>query len=177
MSEPVRDLIGGVAASVIGASYLLAASRVRSSALDDAMGPGGMPQAYGWAILVLGFVLIAMAMLRQWRRANGDHTNIAEQHQHATAEQSLLESDEPPIGRQISRAGGLLLCGIAYVLLVETLGYPVSIALLIVSVSLYMGERVGLRVLIIGVLGALAMWMVFVQLLGVAMPASVLGLL
>lgn len=176
MSEPGRDLIGGVAASVIGACYLLLASQVRSSALDDALGPGGMPKAYGWAILTLGMVLIAMALLRQWQRVNVDNTDVAKPfNPAANAKTPLADSDAPSISRQILRAGGLLICGIGYVLLVETLGYPASIALLIVVVALYMGERASFRVLLIGVVGALAMWIMFVQLLGVAMPAGLLN--
>lgn len=173
-----RDLIGGAAAAIIGAAYLLLAGQVRSSALDDAMGPGGMPQAYGWAMLVLGLVLIAIAVSRQWHRANSDSA-LAENERTSkvSKEQQLSEADAPSISRQIARAAGLLLFGVAYILLIETLGYLLSIALLIIAVALYMGARASFRLLLIGALGALAMWVMFVQLLGVAMPAGVLDFL
>lgn len=173
-----RDLIGGTAAAIIGAAYLLLAGQVRSSALDDAMGPGGMPQAYGWSMLVLGLVLITIAVSRQWHRAHSDSALAADKPAtEANTEQQVSKADAPSIGRQIARAGGLLLFGVAYVLLIETLGYLLSIALLIVAVALYMGAHASFRLLLIGALGALAMWVMFVQLLGVAMPAGVLDFL
>ncbi len=178
MPTPGRDLIGGVAASLIGVTYLLLASQIRSSALDDALGPGGMPKAYGWAMLVLGIVLVCIALLRLWHpvsmtRSNKESTLTSS----ADIEQQFSDADAPNISRQIIRAGGLLLFGIAYVLLLEQLGYLLSIALLIVAVALYMGERASARVLLIGAFGAIAMWVMFVHVLGVAMPAGVFNFL
>ena len=42
-----RDFVGGVASIAIGAVYLYFAYQLRTSALDDSMGPGGLPRIYG----------------------------------------------------------------------------------------------------------------------------------
>lgn len=178
MKESSRDLIGGAAASVIGSAYLLLASQVRSSALDDTLGPGGMPKAYGWAMLVLGVSLFASALWRQ-RHPSGI-TNAHQRNRQSSetnAEQQRSNVDAPSVSHQITRASGMLLLGIIYVLLIDTLGYFISIALLIIGVALYMGERQSFRVLLVGLLGALGMWTMFVQLLGVAMPAGIFDFL
>lgn len=184
MKAANRDLIGGMAACVIGATYLLLASQVRSSALDDSLGPGGMPRAYGWAMLVLGMILLAGALWRNRTSAskisdcsqNDKSNTVCSSHSHSSSGQNQ-HAGGSTIGHQIARAAGLLSLGVIYILVIKTLGYFISIAFLIVAVALYMGERPGLRIVVVGLLGALGLWTMFVLLLGVAMPAGVLGFL
>jgi len=58
-----RDFVGGVATIVIGAVYLYFAYQLRVSALDDSMGPGGLPRIYGWLLVGLGAVLIIQGVV------------------------------------------------------------------------------------------------------------------
>lgn len=150
-----RDLAGGLAAILIGAVYLVYAYQIRASALDDSLGPGGMPRAYGWLLVGLGVVLcIQAAVARAWHAPDGEWRGQ---------------------GRRILWAGGLLLFGIAYLLVVETLGYLVSVALLIIGVALYQGAPRSGRLVLIGIGGALLLWALFVLVLGVDMPPGLLA--
>jgi hypothetical protein len=72
-------------------------------------------------------------------------------------------------------AAGLLAIGIAYLLVVEALGYLVSIALLLIGVALYQGAAAGWRLPLIGIGGALFLWALFVLVLGVSMPRGLLA--
>ena len=53
-----RDMVGAIAAILIGAVYLYFAHQLRVSALDDTLGPSGMPRILGWLMIALGAVLM-----------------------------------------------------------------------------------------------------------------------
>ena len=68
-----RDFVGGVASIAIGAVYLFFAYQLRTSALDDSMGPGGLPRVYGWMLVGLGVILTAQAIVsRRMAVADGE---------------------------------------------------------------------------------------------------------
>lgn len=150
-----RDLVGGAAAVLIGAVYLFYAYQIRTSALDDTLGPGGMPRAYGWLLVGLGLVLSLQAVVSRASRA--------------------IKDEWSGEGRRVLWAAGLLGLGIAYLLVVETLGYLVSIALLLIGVALYQGAAASWRLPLIGIGGALFLWALFVLVLGVSMPRGLLA--
>ena len=77
-------------------------------------------------------------------------------------------------GRRTLWAAGLLAFAITYLLIVETLGYLLSLALMIAGVSVFLGARANWRPLVVGLGGAVVLWLLFVRLLGVGMPAGVL---
>ena len=89
-----RDFVGGVASIAIGAVYLFFAYQLRTSALDDSMGPGGLPRVYGWLLVGLGAVLTIQALFA---------------HRLATAGEAPEEKGEwEGQGRKIAFAAGLL---------------------------------------------------------------------
>lgn len=149
-----RDFAGGAASILIGALYLAYAYQIRASALDDTLGPGGMPRVYGWFLVALGIVLCIQAAVAHAGRA--------------------AEGEWRGQGRRILWAAGLLLFGIAYLLVIETLGYLLSIAFLITGVALYGGTPPSGRLVLIGIGGAILLWALFVLVLGVAMPRGLL---
>jgi putative tricarboxylic transport membrane protein len=152
-----RDFAGGAAAVLIGAIYLYFAYGIRVSALDDTVGPGGMPRAYGWILIGLGTVLsIQAAIARARAPSRGEWTGQ---------------------GRRVAWAAGLLLFGIAYILVVETLGYPISIALLIAGVALYGGAPASFRLVLIGIGGAIFLYALFAVVLGVSVPEGLIAAL
>lgn len=159
-----RDFVGGIATIVIGSVYLYFAYQLRVSALDDSMGPSGMPKIYGWLLVGLGAILLLQALIvrRTAALANG-------------AAKGAEKGEWDGQGRRIAWAAGLLLIGIAYLFVVETLGYLISIALLIVVTAAYLGAGIKGRVIAIGVGGAVFLYAMFVALLGVRMPAGILA--
>jgi hypothetical protein len=164
----MRDLIGGIAAIVIGAGYLAMASGLRESALADAVGPAGFPTALAWAMIGLGAILVMQALwaVRATRAAHPAPTP-ADEDLDAEARRSGVAG--------VLRAAGMLGLGIAYLLVIPWLGYIPSIALLIVAAALYQGAALSWRVFAIGIAGALAYWLIFVRLLGIPLPAGWLG--
>ncbi|WP_159588271.1 tripartite tricarboxylate transporter TctB family protein [Chelativorans xinjiangense] len=158
-----RDLVGGLAAVVIGAVYLYFAYQLRVSALDDSLGPSGMPRIYGWLLLSLGLILTAQAILSRLIGAP------------LAAGREALRGEWEGQGRRIGWAAGLFAIGAAYLSAVEKLGYLVSVALLIPAAATFLGARFGPRLLAIAALGAVALWAIFALVLGVSMPSGLLG--
>lgn len=156
-----RDFVGGMSAVLIAAVYLLFAYQLRTSALDDLVGPGGLPRTYGWMMLVLGLMIAAGAIIKQVRSG-------------VAPDLGLEWKGE---GRRILWAAGLLLIGIGYVIGVDIVGYPLAIAVLLIAVALYQGAKPGLHIAIIGIGGAAFLWVAFVLVLGVSMPKGFLGIL
>jgi hypothetical protein len=66
--------------------------------------------------------------------------------------------------------------GFAYWLLLPRLGYVVATALFLLLGTLSLGERVSLRPFAVSIATAVALWVVFVFLLGVPLPDPALGL-
>lgn len=160
-----RDFVGGVATIAIGAVYLYFAHHLRASALDDSMGPGGMPRIYGWLLVALGSILIIQAALAARTAAV------------ATAPGQEAKGEWEGQGRKVAYAFGLLAIGVAYLFILERLGYLVSIALLITTTAFYLGAGFSGRLIAIGIGGAVFLYAMFVAILGVRMPAGILAVL
>jgi hypothetical protein len=63
--------------------------------------------------------------------------------------------------------------GVGYILAVPWLGYPISIALVILAATAAQGGRLGGRAAVVAVCGALFFWLLFVVLLGIPQPSGV----
>lgn len=158
-----RDFVGGVASVIVGAIYLYFAYQLRVSALDDTLGPAGMPRIYGWLLVGLGLILTAQAVLSRLIRS-------------ASAEgKGATEGEWEGQGRRIAWAAGLFAIGALYLFVVERLGYLASVALLILAAASLFGARFGVRLLTIVGVGAVLLWVIFTLLLGVSMPSGLLG--
>jgi hypothetical protein len=149
-----RDFTGGLAAILIGGVYLHYTSQIRTSSLADSVGPAGIPRALGIIMMILGVILCLQAAVIYFRSGYPIKPAWAGE------------------GKRVLRAGGLLLLGIAYLAVVETLGYILSLTLLVTLTALYLGTPLSWRVPVIAGGGALVLWALFVQLLGIAMPSG-----
>ncbi len=143
---------------LLGAFYTYFAYTIRPSALADTMGAGGVPRVYGWLMVILGAILSLQSIVAYLR----------------SPEKKSLASEWQGQGLKILKAAGLVSFGIGYLLIVNSLGYIVSIALLLIAVALYRGAPMGLRLLATGIGGAIFLWLIFAVLLGVRMPSGVL---
>lgn len=152
-----RDLVGGIGTIVIGIVYYFFASQIRVSALDDTVGPAGMPKAYGIILVGLGLIIAAGAVIKTSR---------------ARTANAAPKDEWAGQGYKIVRAAGLLLIGILYLLLVGYVGYAPGIALLIFATAFYQGAPRTWRLFTVSVGGAAVMWCIFVLLLGVSMPSG-----
>jgi hypothetical protein len=153
-----RNLAGGLVTLLLGIVYLYFAYRIRPSALADTMGAGGVPVVYGWLMVLLSAILIIQSVFASIRNP----------------EKNSRASEWQGQGLKTIKAAGLVCFGIAYLLIVNTLGYLFSIALLLIGVALYRGAPVGIRLILTGIGGAIVLWVIFVAVLGVRMPSGIL---
>ena len=149
-----RDLTCAAVLLFVAGSYYALASNIGRSALDDAVGPAGLPVVYALVLATIALVLAGQAVLRTLLLRAVDDS--------AAAGQPTLV---------LRRAGGVFAIGIGYVLGVPLVGYFLALVLVIAAMALYQGERASARLATIAVAGAALFWLLFVRLLGIPMPA------
>jgi putative tricarboxylic transport membrane protein len=149
MSATSRDVWFGTVMLAVGLAYYWLTIQVPQSALDDAVGPVGLPRLYVVILVALSVVAIVRAALAGRRR-------------HAR------QRDDVP--RRSWRFSGMLLIGVLYVVIVPWLGYLPSIALLIAGTAWYQGGAINRRVLVVSASGALLLWLLFVAFLRIPQP-------
>ncbi len=147
--------VGMLALALAGVYYYYAADIPRSL-LSDEVGADGLPRIYAIALGLLGLLSIG-----QWFVTRARATEAGAE----TETTALL---------QHARAVGLLVLGATYLLLIGSLGYFLTIALLIAAVARYSGAAFDLRLLWISAGGAIVFWLVFVQLFGMPLPTGAL---
>jgi putative tricarboxylic transport membrane protein len=153
----LRELLTALLLLSIAAAYYVAASAMDASALADEVGPAGLPIAYAF---VLGGIAILLAARTLFARYVVGSLG--------PATPGAARAD----GRILLRAAGMLAIGVLYLLCVNLLGYPVTLAAVIFMVAIYQGERTDLRTVLIAAGGACVFWTFFVGLLGIDMPSG-----
>lgn len=162
MRVGTTDFVLGIGAIVLSAGYLYVASGIPESMLSDAVGAAGVPKVLGWAMGILG-ALLCLRSVRFGRPAE------------TTRAKASAEADEAPKGmRPHVLALGLLGILVAYILVAPYLGYAASMGLLVAAGARYCGAPFNRNLVLISVAAAFGFWFVFVQLLGIPMPGSVL---
>ena len=149
MSATSRDFTFGAVMLALGLAYSWLTTTVPQSALDDTVGPVGLPRLYAVILVALSVVTLARAALALVRR-------------------------QPPqpddVTRRSWRFAGMLVIGVLYVAIVPWLGYMASIALLIAGTAWYQGGVINRRVIIVSASGALLLWLLFVAFLRIPQP-------
>ena len=72
----------------------------------------------------------------------------------------------------ILRAIGMLAIGVGYLLLVSFFGYIITIAALLLAVSLYIGAAFNARTVLVAIIGGVFYHLLFVEFLGIPLPAG-----
>lgn len=158
-----KDLASGLVLLALAGAYFAAAETIRSSMLDDAFGPRGLP-------VILAGLLAVLALILTLRGIAGLRTPSGE----AVAND---EEEGPQACASVLRAVGFLLTGVGYILVLPLVGYAAAIALLIAAVALYEGAARNWRVPATAVFGGVLFWLLFNKLLGVAQPSGALSAL
>jgi putative tricarboxylic transport membrane protein len=152
-----KDLACGLVALAIATLYLVATAGLRTSALGDVVGSAGFPKIIGWGLAMVGALLILQSL--RGRRAAGAAWIPSE----AFATNPLWAA---------IRGAGIVAIIAMYLLLLEPLGYILSVALLVGATAVYLGAAPGWRSLAVAGLGAIALWLLFVMLLGIPLPSG-----
>jgi hypothetical protein len=154
-----RDFAAGCILLVFSVIYYLAAAAIPDSRLSDSVGSGGMPKAYGIALGVLSILLIGQALLSR-------------RHAVAAAPEAKAQEAARKDLKAALRAAVMLGIGVAYVILLPLIGYILSIALLIGATAWYQERARPRWVVPTAIIGAGALWIVFVEVLQIAQPAG-----
>jgi len=160
-----KDAVCGFIAIVVAAFYLFAASGLRSSPLGDSVGSAGFPNIIGWGLAAAGLMLVVQTL---WGRSRG---------RSAAAPQGWIPSEAfaAGAGRATLRAAGVVAIVIAYLVLLEPLGYILSVGLMVGAVALYLGTPPTWRALATAAIGGVALWLLFVVLLDIPLPPGILA--
>jgi putative tricarboxylic transport membrane protein len=137
----------------IAIAVLAATTAIRSPDGYAVTGPRFMPLVVGLFLLVLALLFLARTFVRQ-------DTELAER---AAREQATTEWTPPAVV-----VGALL----AYVLLLEPLGYIVATTLFFPAVAFVLGSRAHVRDAIAGLVLGVVLYVAFTEFLGVDLPAG-----
>ena len=151
-----RDLIFGSTTLALAAGYYALTVTIPQSQLADPIGPQGLPKIYALVLAALSMILIVRSLKRPENIEPGT---------------SNPESRIPNPGR-ILRVAGMLLIGIAYILVLPWLGYLLSVAGLIVATTYFQGGSISGRSILVAVSGAVCFWVLFIWLLRIQYPAG-----
>ena len=151
-----RDLVAGVAALVLAGAYWAGADAIpRSALIGDGIGADALPKSLAGALAVFSLMLIGRSAWL-WRRAD------ARRDENAIAEE----------WRRHLRAVGMLVIGVVFLLVLEHLGYVVSLFALVCATAVYNGRPVDRALWLFGGGLTLVFYLLFVKLLGIPLPAG-----
>jgi len=158
MSLISRDVWIGIVMLLVAVVYWLEADKIRISPLDGPIGASGLPKSLAYALGVLAIILIIRSVVGAL--ANSKTASSGD------------DEEQPLAVRPHLRAFGLLVIGVGYLLLVPWFGYIITVAALLLAVSLYIGAELNLRTVLIAVIGGVFYHLLFVEFLGIPLPAG-----
>jgi hypothetical protein len=157
-----RDVVAGVLLFAASVGYYVMATGIPVSLIDTTVNSSALPKLLGIGGAGLSLVLIAQGLLQQRRQA-------------AASVAPEPSASAPGLWLQHRRALGILIIVVAYALLLNVLGYFVSMALMLGATAYYQAHfyrTVRSVPVMIGLAlgGALLFWLIFDQLVGIPMP-------
>jgi len=151
-----RDAVVGSVILAFAGLYWLSARTIRHSSLEDSIGAAGLPNTLAALLAALALLLILRSLFLRSRR-----------------DQEPQNETDVEAPRAHLRALGMLLLGVAYLIVVPSLGYAISVALLVAAVALYNHQRPSLRLALVTILISVGFYLLFVRLLHIPLPPGV----
>jgi len=158
-----RDLAFGGATLALSVGYYWMAAAIPRSLLADAVGPQGLPRVYAVLLGLLSLVLIANALRKRTPAPRAPDPG-------APVSGLRPSTVRPPAS--LWRVAGMLAIGVAYILVAPWLGYPLSIAAVILATTYYQGGSVNRHVAVVALSGGILFWLLFVVLMRVEQPSG-----
>jgi len=156
-----KDLIASALLLSVAGVYYAATVRIPVSALDDEVGPQGLPTALAALLALVGVSLIARAFLSGPSGLSG-RVSPAPVGDRERKEASPL------------RALGLLAIGALYVPFAWLFGYVPALVMVISGVALYEGMSPSWRMAAVAIGGTALFWLLFSVILGVPQPTGII---
>jgi putative tricarboxylic transport membrane protein len=151
------DLVAGGAVFAFAVAYLVAAFAIPESSFENAVvGPRVVPIAIGVA---LGAASLALA-IRGFLKGRSERD-------------AAPGDDAPP--QDLRKLGVVALLLLAYILIFVPLGYAISTFLFMLAVTMYLDRERWIRNLVYAVVFSVVVYSVFVYVVGVQLPAGILG--
>jgi putative tricarboxylic transport membrane protein len=158
--EPVRrawgEFVAVVLVGVLGIAVLVGASRITVPGTSNTIGPRFFPY-------VLGVLLLVVAVLLLIQIARGDRAPMEE------------SEDVDPDARTDWRPVVVIAVAFAaHALLINVVGWPLAVTAMFLVVAKALGAPGWIRPALVGGIGSVAVWLVFVKALGVSLPGGIL---
>ncbi len=151
------DTVSAIVILAFAVIFWIGADRLPKSLLGGGVGADGLPKFLAVALGVLSLILLVQSLLEKKR----------------TQEKADEEGEGPDTLKGHLAAFGILVIGGVSVLLLPIIGYVPTVALLLVAMAVYHGQKLDRTVILYGVGGALFMYVLFEKLLAVPMPAGI----
>jgi putative tricarboxylic transport membrane protein len=158
-----RDLAFGGTTLALSAGYYWMAAAIPRSQLADAVGPQGLPRTYAVLLGVLSLALIVRSL-----RARVKASTVSDSRSSVSGPRPAVLGPASPLWR----VGGMLAIGVVYIVVAPWLGYPLSIAALILATTYYQGGAINRQVAVVALSGGILFWLLFVVLMRVQQPAG-----
>jgi putative tricarboxylic transport membrane protein len=152
-----RDAGVGLGLLLLGGLYWLGADQIRISKLEGIVGAQAVPKGLAVSLAILAALLIAQDLWRARRAAAAVRGKDGE-----------AGGTEPHL-----RAAGMLLIGMGYLVLVNTIGYVPAVALLVLAAARFMGRPWSAELVMLALGGALLYYLLFARLLGIPLPPGI----
>lgn len=163
-----RDAVSGLVVAGAGTVLLVAARGIEDPVRPDpGVGPATLPTALSVLLIIAGLVLAVIGWRGRDRVVEAGNDGGVE-----TVEQ-LVHQDEPPVPRR--RLAVVVALFIGYALAFVPLGYMLATALYLGVMVTVIDRARWKRNLIFAVVFAVVVYFGFTELLGVQLPAGVLG--
>ena len=151
-----RDTGVGLGLLALAGLYWLGADQIKVSRLEGIVGAQAVPKGLAVSLAILSVLLVVQDLWRARR---------------------VGLAVEPAGGAggidAHLRALGILVIGVAYLLMVGTIGYLPAIALLLLASARYLGRPWSAELCLMPIAGAVLYYVIFVRLLGIPLPPGI----
>lgn len=156
-----RDWIAGLVLLGVAVGYYVLATDIPKSQLSDAVGAASFPKLLSIVLAILSALLVVSGLVRQ----NRVRTPAISREN--AAERRAKERTE------FLRAGGTLLLGLGFLLIVFWVGYLIAVMLLLTAMLLYNHMKFGLNTLVFAVAGGAFFWALFRFVFSIPVPRGI----
>ena len=145
--KPFSELVIGLACIALGVAVFIAAGSLQTVKLG--IGPAGMPRFVAVLLMVLGLA------------------------QTVTAVSTGVKAPEFNVDKKaVGLFAAAVVMSVAYVLLVDTIGFIIMTPLLLIGLMWLFGERSIVKMLIIAAITTVCIWLLFTKVFMIFLPVG-----
>jgi putative tricarboxylic transport membrane protein len=152
-----RDTAIALGLIVLAGLCWLGADQIKVSRLEGIVGAQAVPKGLAVSLAILSALLLAQELWRARR----------------TAAVAIGTDTEASATAAHLRAAGMLLIGVGYLVVVNTIGYVPAVALLVLATARFMGRPWSVELILLAVGSALLFHLLFARLLGIPLPPGI----